>query len=97
MEAALNYFLRCSPALSLLLIGLGGCSSTDTKTVSEIPACSASYPTGTCAAGQTCYFGSCVATTSLCSESNLTGTCQTGETCFGGGCVPNTSLCTLFV
>lgn len=94
MEAALSKILRCSPVLSLLLMGLGACSSTDTKTITEIPACSPSYPNGACATvGQECYFGTCVTSTSLCSESNLTGTCRTGETCFGGGCVPSTSLC----
>ena len=79
---------------ALLALGLAACTETKVEKVEvptivpgEIPACSATYPTGLCASGQTCYQGACVASSGLCSATNLTGTCQTGYTCYGGGCI----------
>ena len=78
------------PAIAALLLVCSACSG-DTKTTeivkTEIPACSASYPTGTCDAGNSCFQGACVATASLCSPTNLAGTCASGLVCYGGGCV----------
>ena len=74
---------------ALLALGLAACGDTETKYVvtQEIPACSAAYPGGACASGQTCFQGACVASTSLCSPTNLTGTCASGFSCYGGGCI----------
>ncbi len=88
-------FRRTYPLVAFLAL-LGAACSGSTKTietvVTEIPACSASYPTGTCAAGQSCFQGACVASAGLCSPTNLTGTCAAGMSCFGGGCVLTSAL-----
>jgi beta-glucosidase len=78
----------------MLLLGLTACTDTETKEtiVTEIPACSPSYPTGTCQAGQSCFEGACVDSATLCSPTNLTGTCPAGTTCYGGGCILSTYL-----
>jgi beta-glucosidase len=88
---------RVTLAMSLLL-ALAACSDETTKVVKvptdrvvpgEIPACSATYPTGACDAGQSCLEGACVVTTALCSVSNDEGVCQTGYACYRGGCIPS--------
>jgi beta-glucosidase-like glycosyl hydrolase len=86
-------YRRILPAIAALVLLGTACSGTDTNTITnEIPACSPSYPTGTCASGQSCFQGACVASASLCSPSNLTGTCASGFSCFGGGCVLTSAL-----
>jgi len=78
--------------LAVLATACTGEDTTTTTVVTEIPACSASYPTGTCDAGQSCFQGACVASASLCSPTNLAGTCAAGFSCFGGGCVLTSAL-----
>jgi beta-glucosidase len=78
----------------LLTALLAGCTSkTETITVTEVLACSATAPTGACEVGQSCFQGACAPTASLCSPTNLAGTCASGATCFGGGCVLTSALC----
>jgi beta-glucosidase len=87
-EVVVKAYRGTLPAVVALVLLGTACSGTDTNTVTnEIPACSSSYPTGTCSSGQACFQGACVASTSLCSPSNLSGTCAPGLTCYGGGCV----------
>jgi len=72
-------------AAALLALGLAACTSTDT--ITEMPACSTTVTTGTCPTGESCFGGSCVASSSLCSATNATGTCPAGLACYGGGCI----------
>ncbi len=81
-------YRRTLPALAALVLLGTACSGTDTNTVTnEIPACSPSYTSGTCASGQSCFQGACVASASLCSATNSSGTCPAGFACYGGGCI----------
>jgi beta-glucosidase len=88
---------RTSFAVSLLVLALAACSDEKVKVltvpvdhiVPEIPVCSATYPNGACAAGQSCLEGACVATVTLCTVSNAEGVCETGYACYRGGCIPN--------
>ena len=79
-------------ATALLTAALAACTDTETKYVDRIPDCSAAYPAGACATGQTCFQGACVAATSLCSQTNTTGTCPAGFACYGGGCIVSASV-----
>jgi beta-glucosidase len=72
---------------ALLALGLAACTKTETVVVPELPACSATVLLGTCPVSQSCFGGSCVATSSLCSQSNTSGTCSAGFACYGGGCI----------
>jgi beta-glucosidase len=83
------------PVLAVLLLSvLAACGGTNTtNTVQVVPACSQSYPNGSCDAGSTCFNGACVVASTLCSPTNLTGTCSAGTTCLSGGCVVSTDLC----
>ena len=74
--------------LFIVLAALAACTPE-----SKIPACSTSYPTGTCDSGKACFQGACVDAASLCSPANLAGTCAAGTTCFSGGCVLTSGLC----
>ncbi len=81
---------------TLLAVGLAACTETKTEVVEVptdrivevIPACSTTYPSGACPAGQSCFQGACVVTATLCGPSNFTGSCQTGYSCYHGGCIP---------
>jgi beta-glucosidase len=80
---------------ALLSLGLAACSE-ETKVVTvpvdrivtEVAACSTTYPTGACDAGQSCFQGACVASATLCSAANVAGACQAGYACYHGGCIP---------
>jgi beta-glucosidase len=80
--------MRIAAAAGLAL-GAAACSPDKEYVVTqEIPACSATYPTGSCPTGQTCFGGTCAATSGLCSASNKSGTCPGGWSCYEGGCIP---------
>jgi beta-glucosidase-like glycosyl hydrolase len=80
---------RSFPVLLLSLSALAACNKTETV----LATCGATYPTGLCDAGQTCFQGACVSSSSLCSPTNGAGTCASGTTCLAGGCVLSSSLC----
>ena len=87
----------CRTLLALLIAGgltaCGGTDTTNTITVTQVPACSQANPLGSCDAGSQCVAGACVVSSTLCSPTNLTGTCSSGTTCLGGGCVVSSALC----
>lgn len=76
-------------ALVAFVVACGGDGGTTDPTYS----CAASNPTGTCATGQSCLEGACVATTALCSAANPTGSCTSGSSCVSGTCTLNAALC----
>lgn len=77
---------------ALFALSLAACTKTETVVVPELPACSATVLLGTCPTSQSCFQGSCVATTSLCSQTNSSGTCSAGFACYGGGCILSTAV-----
>lgn len=93
MKRPIKFALGVAAMLTMIACSQDTKTETKTVTIEVFPECSATHPTGQCDAGQVCFEGACVDTSTLCSPTNLTGACGEGTICFAGACALESALC----